>query len=158
MLTYFFFFFCLPIFLQFLRPADTVRPGIESTPLLCNPWLIHKYLCHQKHCVRRSFINALSINSLIYSVGMYICLFYYFFYWEHFFQNFFPYKFFLVATSVGILSGQGLISQCRFLPQSQHWKREIHETGSHGRNPWDLSGWYQLTLINSSYLVSVRTP
>lgn len=88
-------------FCTHLCHTDTVRPGIESTPLLCNPWLIHKYLCHQKHCVRRSFINALSINSLMYSVGMYICLFYYFFYWEHSFQNFFPYKFFWLPPQLG---------------------------------------------------------
>ena len=69
---YIFFFFCLPIFLQFLRPADTVRPGIESTPWLYNPRLIYKTLRHQRNIVRRSFIIAVSINYLSCSVGIYI--------------------------------------------------------------------------------------
>ena len=48
--------------------------------------------------------------------------------------------------------------QMQLLPQPQQWQGETLKPGSHKGTPWELAGWYQSTLLNSSDLVPHRLP
>lgn len=109
--------------------------------------------------VRRCFIIALAINSLSYSVRKYICVYYFSVNWSH------SFKYLILFIHVfgchlphWVVVCPGVPLQMPLLPQPQQGQRQTLKPGGHEGTSWELSRWYQSTLLDSSDLVSVRPP